>query len=278
MGRLKEGKRRMKKLLMLILCGIFTNQGMADKSPLPIPQDFMFEGKPIAPACIDHFFGVGTDDAISLQNDPCQKVKEAYNPEKIKEGLLGYSSPDGSSRYYKYLGEIHFQGLKTPGYYLLYMEWSGGGTGYFTSISIVEHSHNTLRLVDTLASGDRCIGGVSQAAYKDGILTYKQHMTPQGLIRKLQKDFETKFDFDDSAASCMGELTYRGSDITDFTFNQDVLSSFEDTKSDSPQACYNQIIKETIKGGKHTLTPDELKSFVQKIKEKCTRKKTSFSL
>lgn len=264
----------MKKLLAILICVTFVDRGMATESPLPVPQDFMFKGKPVQPDCIEKFSGDSSRfELIYLDSDKCQTGDKSYDPEEIKKGLLGYSSADGSTyTYYKHLGMIHLQGLKTPLYHLIYTEWSGGGTGRFSSIDVVEKSGDTLRLVDSIAGGDRCTGGLSDVEYKNGILTYKQHVTPLDLYVLIQKQPNTKVNFSSCAACCMGKVAYQGSDITGFTFAQDGAEALP-VEPTLPQGCYNQIIKETLAEGKNTLTFKELKSFMQKIEKTCVNRK-----
>src|ERR1700722_9447267 len=157
--RNKDFRHRKRKALFLgISLLLITSKILSAESLFPIPQGFMFEGKPVAPACIGKFSGDSSRfEPIFLKSDKCQNTKKEYNPQKLKEGFLGYSplyeEALGSYIDYKYLGKLHFQNLKSPIYHLIYVRWSGGGTGQFTAIHIVEKTEDWIRLIDTLDEG-----------------------------------------------------------------------------------------------------------------------------
>lgn len=269
----------MKKWLALMGCMLFMSHGKAFSDS----QDFTYKGEPIEPNCIAKFFGDSSSyDPIHLDRDPCQVKKHALDPHPPK-GLMGYATTDGGYIYYEHLGTIpledvkqylsknHLKDLKDPFYHLVYYQWSGGGTGHFTSIDVVEKSGNTLKLIDSITGGDRCNGGISDVVFKDGILTYKKNVTPWALYTLIYGN--SPVNFSDCAICCMGQVSYQGSSITSFTFAHDGVEALP-VEPGLPQGCYNQIIKLTLAEGKKTLTLKELKSFIQKIKEHCVDKKT----
>lgn len=240
------------------------------ESKLPIPQDFYFKGRPIQPECIGQLIGDSSRfETIYLEENSCQKTQKEFDPDGLKQGFLGYSSSGGSYSYYKYLGPIHLHGLQMPIYHLIYLEWSGGGTGRFTAIDIIDKTQNSIRLVSEIDGGDRCNGGLYDVVFKDGILTYKKNVTPWALYSIAQGTSDTNIHFSDCAVCCVGTVNYKGSDMVGFEFYKDSMSILENNSLNSSQDCYNTIIKETFVLGKTSLTPDELKSFGQKVKERC---------
>lgn len=244
------------------------------ESKLPLPQDFYFQGKPIQPDCIDKFIGDSSRfEPIFLETNSCQKTQKKLDPDKLKEGLLGYSSSDGSYIYYKYLGPIHFYGLETPVYHLIYSEWSGGGTGHFSTIDVVEKTQDWIRLLSEIDGGDRCNGGLTDVAFKDGLLIYKKNITPWALYSITQGKSDTNIDFSDCAVCCVGTVSYKGSDIVKFEYDKDSMSTLKDNSNSSSQKCYNKIVNETFVSGKASLTMDELKNFGQKVKDQCLTEK-----
>jgi len=108
-------------------------------------------------------------------------------------------------------------------------------------------------------------------AFKDGFLTYKKNVTPWGLYSLVQGKSDTNIDFSDCAVCCVGTVSYKGSDIVGFEYNndKDAISTLEDNANSFSQKCYNKILKETFVSGKSSLTSDELKSFGQKVKVQC---------
>ncbi len=251
----------------------FSSDVIATETPVPVPESFTFKGQPVNPGCIDKFTGDSSRfEPIWLDTNECQQTKRDYTQEKLTHGFIGfepvYKDAPGSYVYYKYLGKIHFQELDAPTYNLIYVENSGGGTGAFSSINVVDLNNDVLRLIDTIDGGDRCNGGLSSVEFKDNTLIYKKNVTPLALYSNAQKTATPNQNFADCAACCVGKVRFKNGQVNTFEFDQDVLDHLKaDPKS--PQDCFNQIIKETIDGGKSLLTPDELKAFGVRVKERC---------
>lgn len=209
-----------------------------------------------------------------METAKCQNESKPLESKYLKDGLVGSDLLEGGYLAYKPLGKIHFADLEDPTYELLYVQMSGGGTGAFTSLVAVEKTDTTLRYLDTLEGGDRCNGGISDPVFneEDQSLTYKVNVTPLSLYSLTQEETPKDLKFADCASCCLGKLSYEDSDITQFNFNKDVSSLGE---KGSPQACYDQVIKETMASGKATLTPEELIKFGDEVKKRCLSKSHS---
>ncbi len=255
-------------LISFCLCLIGASV-FAAQSPLPIPPGFLFKGDPIQPKCISHFMGENSFNPLSLVADPCQKLQTKFDADKLREGFLGYPLERASYIYYKYLGPVHFQALEKPIYHLLYVKWSGGGTGQFHAVDIIEKNEDSLRLVAELDGGDRCNGGLSEVAFKEGILTYKKNVTPAALYALGQNQQMGENNFSDCAICCIGTVVYKNGALAGFEIDAEEIHRLGGDKGDSPQECYNKVMKETFIAGKTSLTPEELNTFTQKIKNRC---------
>ena len=266
--------RRMKYVLAGISILLLASRPIEAESKLPLPQGFDYKGKPIQPDCIQKFVGGEVRlEPVFLETDSCQKTEKKFNSDKLKEGFLGYSFPDGSYIYYKYLGPMHLPGHEPPVFPLIYTEWSGGGTGHFNAIDAFKNNPDSIVLMTELDAGDRCNGGLSDVAFTNGVLTYKKNVTPWALYSITQGKSDTNIDFSDCAVCCVGTVSYKGSDIVKFEYDEDAISTLEDNANSPAQKCFNKMIKETFVSGKTSLTMDELKSFGQKVKEQCLTEK-----
>ncbi len=238
----------------------------------PTSENFSFQGKPIEPACIDHFHGNATRfQPLDLKTDQCQKVHKPYNSQELKNGFIGYESlfegSSGSYLYYQYLGKIHFENLKQPAYHLIFVKWSGGGSGQFTQIQVIEKNDNSLRLIETLDTGDRAMGGLSNVELKDGVLSYDKEVTPLGLLNISQKQPIEKTDLLDCMSCRLGYVHYKGGEVTDFKVDKEYR--LEENPKNLQQTCYNKIFKTYITPQKASMSLQEIKEFGQKVKPRC---------
>ena len=60
------------------------------------------------------------------------------------------------------------------------------------------------------------VGGLSEVAFKEGILTYKKNVTPAALYALGQNQQVGENNFSDCAICCLGKVSYQGGVLTGF--------------------------------------------------------------
>ena len=260
--------------LMALLAFSCAPMELKAQSPLPVPDDFMVQGKPIEAECLK-FNGESPFEPILLKEHNCQTKEKPLDQKKLKEGFLGYSSPNGTYIFYKHLGPIFLNDLEDPVYDLIFVKESPDGEEQHTSLLVVKKTDSKLRLIDVVEEGDRCNGGLSDIEFKEGTLTYKVNLTPWSLFSFTQDEDVESVDFPDCPSCCIGKLSYEDGDITHFAFENDVLKKLEGMLETS--ACYQKVVKESMDAGKKTLNLEELLNFGESLKKQCVDSASSAS-
>lgn len=89
---------------------------------------------------------------------------------------------------------------------------SGGGSGQFSRLELLQRRDDRLYIHETVAAGDRCNGGIAAASVEDGRLAYSQHITAYDFIAL--SDFQSDVavsaydDLEACAACCYGQAHY----------------------------------------------------------------------
>jgi hypothetical protein len=229
------------------------------------PSLYRVDGKPVPSSCLA---ALADSPAINLAHcgDPSMK------PKSLPTGFVGYDDPQGGYFYYKYLG-------LADGLDILFMQSSGGGTGQFTSLVGILRNGQTLVHKKDYAGGDRCNGGVSNAALANGRLTFDQAVTPYDLIVlgdpgvKLQayKDLEA------SASSCIADshMTNGSEHWTGVTLTERGLKDEQGwTEQYRYQSCFNTLYRETVAQGRAELDRNGVKAFAMNFIKRCVRPKS----
>lgn len=278
MSQQQPNYRSIQKSLFLIflMLSIFTPL-MASETPVPIPSDFLFQGKPIQPACILKLI---IDEQVDLTNDPCQKYagKNEGNDYPGSEKSFGYDVPDGGFPgldeppqgyiYYTYLGTIHFQNLEKPIYHLILCHYNTGGNGQYGSLEVIRYEYGKLHHIDTIDSGDRSDGRIYDANLKNNILTYKKKITINNLYALTSNESSFGVDIPPSCAATVGCVAvYSKGKVIKVEFDGlEGISSIEAYKDN----CYTQfLVENTLEKGKFSFKIDELKDFNIKAYQKC---------
>lgn len=97
--------------------------------------------------------------------------------------------------------------------HLLWVVWSGGGTGRFSSVQLVRLRGESLTLEQHVPAGDRCNGGVAETPRFDGDeIQISRWLTPYDLIDLATTPpvgVEPYRELESSAASCVAFVTTR---------------------------------------------------------------------
>ena len=255
------------KVLLSIL-GIAATFGTLQAAE-KLPAAFLKDDKPISPKC---FYKFVIEDAqkqqINLITDKCTKDPSQLDLKMLKEGYYGYDVADEEPMmrspyiYYKYIGKVSTAKDK----YLVLLDWSGGGTGTFTNLVVVNIKDNIMRLNKYIDGGDRCFGGLQNVSYQNGELSYQIKATPAMLIDphyKLGRKIST---IQDCAICCMGVYNSIKNKIVSFSFNG-YIPTVE--KDDTMQTCLNKLVINYGAKDKKTLSSTQLESLRHAFKSTC---------
>lgn len=256
------------------------------------PQSLIYKGKPIDPLCFYQTGESQDSDAINLtkcglHTEQGRSLK-GENNHLTDQGYLGYdfswdmdNGPEMQGySYYKPLGSVN-QSI------LIQTVNNGGGTGEFTTLSLVKRHGNELTM-KTLAAGDRCNNGVDTAsivkANEENKVVYAVKITPFDFI-SLSNDNPNSItaydDLDACAACCLGVAVFSRDfndinqeklnyiDLTGVSISVDDANSVNGVKY---QQCFNQVLLNVIKEKGHKLDQQTLKQFVKTFNQTCIKR------
>lgn len=279
------GVQNMKKLfisVILVFLAIMVVYGYISKvesANNSIPESFRYEGKPINAFCINNILMGDSSRFDPIKISECMNntkkydtwKDESYEAFKNFEGFHYKSKEDESDHgyiYYKYLGN-------TDGMNIIFSQSNGGGTGHFSSITLIKFDPNqgTIQNVGELAGGDRCNGGIdpNSVIFKDNKITYSQHITPHMFLDKIASNL--LMTLPDCAICCiataqietdLNNLQHRV--LKSITLNNDIgpMLSEADNKDEE---CFNKSIQGYVQKGIRIISPTELKNLSGSLKE-----------
>lgn len=260
-----------KKLkLALILLSCFSACALA-KNKLPVyPAEFLYDNQPIEPACFYQMIGEQSTKEIDLSKHECQNTTTEFDVKQIPHGLLGYQLIDQTPSmslpyiYYRLIGQKE---PKPSNEYYIELQWSGGGSGNFKELILIQKKQNKLKLLKNIASGDRCFGGVTHAKYSNQILQYSQNMTAADLGRQLkfsEAELE-KLGLADCAVCCIGLLHHTDGKISGITLNS---LDKEDLKNLTGE-CFSQLLLPYLGTHQKELSREASKDLENKLRSSC---------
>lgn len=260
------------------------------------PRALIFKGKPVDPLC---FYQTGENhhtDLVQLQTcglhrEHGRSLREK-NTHLTDQGYFGYefswdmdSGPamQGYS-YYKPIGQVDSS-------ILVQTINNGGGTGRFTTLSLVQRIGDALQIKE-LSSGDRCNHGLEHASIVqssggDSII-YGVRITPFDFITLSHQNtnhLKAYDDLDACAACCMGvavfsrtfkDINHDKLNYIDLTGVNIPVENSQDISGVKYQNCFNQVLSTFKKNTGNQLSPDDLNHFIKQFNHTCVKKpKTS---
>jgi hypothetical protein len=256
---------------------------------------FVYQGKPIHPACLLNLeFDADPGSTSNKQYDlaECQTIEPdtKWEASKIENGYVsadatytadavGSAQEFDSYRVLAQKGDI----------FLIENDWNTGGTGDFSDVIRVQLSGNTISYagpVPGVQGGDRCNGGVSVEGIREGALFYSVELTPFDIIALgASTTLKAYTDLESSASSCYGEANYQvdpwnqGAPV----LNSVSLGGYFDATEDAPttgewvnsltyEACFNRMFNKYRNSGHSTLIGStEIKAFASDFLATCVR-------
>lgn len=249
-------------------------------TPTPVDPALIVNGAPVDPLC---FIQTGGDEEMpSYPTQNCggkDYIADEENPSPLDDGFVsrGYYFVDHETPEqkfpgfvgYKYLGE--YRGLKA-----VQLIENGGGSGIFTSVQLLrEEKDGTLRLIQTLAGGDRCNGGIAESFMDKRTLVYDVNLTPFDFLTVAEynpRNLQAYDDLDSCAVCCYATLRFVNGSAESVSLNPEApLQS--DAAADGEQtlqACFDQAYADRVKTKEIDMSLKEFKKFVISFHEACT--------
>jgi hypothetical protein len=246
---------RYKQFAMMILGWIAVQTASAADVPFKLPP----------PKCFQKFT-LETPQPLNLTTDPCLQYREDYNDYALKQGFTGYELASDEpvmrpvSIYYKFIAPL----ADHSNDFVFLLQWSGGGTGFFSSLVILNHQNNILKLKQTLAGGDRCFGSIDKAWVKHNQVFYQQKVTPYQFMAERFPKLSQLNALEDCAVCCLGVFNRTKNTIDSFSLSNVPA----DDGSTVQQRCMNNIIKQAATS-KQTFDRQQLKKLQLQIKSAC---------
>lgn len=267
-----------------------------------LPPGLLVDGQPVDPFCF--VIAQNTEDGDFTPVNVRNCVSDEFVPgERFSKGPQSYgidfqyaSDADGMSKpymLYQYVGRdltlppsqagtTHpLPGLNEKFPVILYS--NTGGTGNFSTLMSIKREGDTLKLVESIAGGDRCNGGVAQAIIDtDGALVYEQNITPYDMV-VLGGDPERPFlnsvkafdDLEACAVCCAGTAVFKNDQFTGVKLSSELAENIKN-KYMSPippeqekQACFDKALGAQIEKGKTEFSVEEWADVIGAIEKEC---------
>ena len=248
-----------------------------------LPAALMVDGQPIDTLCFADAEGMDSPlgfDNISVRNCGADLIVKERGTREDGTAFVSYaySNTDDVMSWpyaqYQYIGEIGND-------VAVLVNWSGGGTGHFSTLMLVAREGDRLIVKSVIAGGDRCNGGITKASVDDaGRVSYAINITPYDML-VLGGDPERAFlksvkPFDDlvaCAACCYGTAKFTGDDFTGVALNEDLRDSLMSDANTPPelekQACFDRLVKLQFDAGQTEFTPEGWEIFIREVEHVC---------
>ena len=276
--------------------------GMTESNELP--QDLTYADKPVNSLCF--YQAEKLPDKLSLAdhcgilfsngNKPGYIKTGQHDVELIKKGFIGFeyryvdergtdNSPFTGYSYYKIIGNYHHD-------YTIYTINNTGGSGVFTSLYLVKREGDELVIKSLPPGGDRCNGGITDVSQHNQTVTVtvSVNVTPADLLdisKKNPHHLRAYDDLDACEAFCVGTAVYEinlqnkdkpmkfiAINLAADSQGAASLTHATNNKKISIQDCFDEQLYHYYHQVKHTLTPQELDTFMDKFNDSCARKQT----
>jgi hypothetical protein len=263
--------------MLKIVCNILLFSLFVSMAYASVPEDLMQHSKPIDALC---FFNMeGNSTTINLNNCGRSKYKyviKGHNAILSKKGFIGYDWQDpslkGATQGYSYYKIFNVGNHR----FWIYTVNSGGGTGEFTAIQLVERKNANTLGTQAIIGGDRCNGGLQHVSEKNHQLTYSVNLTAYDLMGLAQNHNPSLKAYDDLAACavcCVAKAVYTVGVDSKPQLQHIVLGNFKNTEEmpsqGKRQACFNTLLASYTKSGKMHFKQNTLNAFVNKFNQTC---------
>ncbi|MGQ3891684.1 hypothetical protein [Legionella sp. CNM-4043-24] len=245
-----------------------------------VPPDLQFSGKPIDALCFSNL----EDNSDKVNLNQCGIKKDAmkikgHNSDLLKQGFIGFdwqatntSYPSQGSSYYKWFEAGHQA-------FWVYTLNNGGGSGDFTAINQVKRLSPNKLQVKTIASGDRCNGGIQDVSVNDTRLSFSVNLTAADFLSLAGDNPHNLQAYDDLSACavcCTAKAFYEVGSSLDPRLSWIDFSGHGTNLEEMPQqgkyqACFNKLFARYVSKGTVKLNTAQLKQFVKDFNTGCVK-------
>jgi len=239
------------------------------------PSPLIVDGKPVDTICLMHLSNEDSSWRDPIDLGHCGHDDIVIKSQSADPRMTGFSydyrnSPSEMRQpyfLYRFLGPYR-------GHSLLFVEYGGGGTGEFTGIISLDIRGYILKPVDSLASGDRCNGGLWHVSLAGGHLSYHQHITPYDLVALADgaPKLEAYKDLEASASSCVANVNYQDAQWASVSLSDpDLMDQAGWTDQFRHQACFNGVYRAFAARHETELDRNGVNRFTKAFSESCLR-------
>ncbi|NCT40969.1 MAG: hypothetical protein GW778_04830 [Alphaproteobacteria bacterium] len=254
------------------------------------PQLYDHNGMAVDPLCF--LSNIGTEDAPVYPTAHCVGPEISGIGESVLDEARFVSSGYRSAIYdedagetfsyhgfigYRAIGQVEYEG---GNYLAMVLIENGGGSGIFSTIMLVHPTINpddqtmTFRLIATLSSGDRCMGGYADAWVDDGDLYYRVETTMADMMTYTGDPQRDILDSDAAkslpycASCCYAQAEYSAEEFRGMFFPQD--RSQPSTYSSEAEICVENLVQAKTAGGEQAyLGAEDFGFFTDEIERIC---------
>lgn len=249
--------------------------------PKQKPQMLMVdEVRGVDPACILSFLSDNPKRTEMIDVPTCERqpITVDFSPmyHAVGEGFVGYDyryneHPEDGPYYisYKVLGKM------AEDIYLLIIK-NGGPQGDFSTLLTLKYGVTSIALDQEIVTGNRCQGGIKEAVLTDSKIGYSASYTPYALMKLANREMSIDPDHDLSNAddACIATVTFfDGNPVLVKPAETLELAKVTDVKKLKHQACFNKLIKPSLKSAMAFADVQELASKFESTCLKPTAKK-----
>jgi hypothetical protein len=224
-----------------------------------LPPEMLVDGKPVDPLCFADAIGGERSEIVSLRG--CGASTQVTRREEKDEGrthsaTYTYIDESSNATVNQPYADYTYIGIQNN-LLVVQFNWGGGGSGHFTDLLRLRRTEEQFEIVDYIAGGDRCNGGVSETALDaNGVLSYAQYVTPYDLFTlgsaqnsPYLQSVAAYDDLDACAICCYGTVKVVDGVITNITLDSALKTSLpnkepelnEDGK-EKLQVCFDKLV------------------------------------
>jgi hypothetical protein len=157
---------------------------------------------------------------------------------------------------------------------LVHIEYSTGGTGYFSSLDRVRIEDDRIMVVKNYAAGDRCNGGIAgDVLINGGVVAYSQNITPAdlpALVGLENKKTHMNEALETCAVCCIGLARFQNDEFKGISFTAEPQRLLPGREGVQPyQQCFNTLVAESYANDAFNFNAEMTGAFVAQFHADC---------
>lgn len=261
----------------------------SETMPLTTANALGYNGKPVDPLCFLQTWNQDAEkpviDLTACDNPDIARINDAnlytapagFNGAAYRPANMAEADSAGVAFVeYRYLGNIGTNAA-------VLLRESGGGSGLFTTLYLLQRDGDKLNVVEPVAGGDRCNGGIVEAQVIGDKLIYEENLTPLTLyIIGGGPATDEADNLPDCASCCYATAKYEGDTLSTVKVNGNLGTVLERLIAETPDgnttaACFDALMLSHIKKGEMEFTLPQANDFSREVKGQCLEKQGTAS-